>query len=53
MDNIRIKFKKPRIVTPYKMSKGNIIPGYRHIDINMIFYINMDGNFRRKEGKCW
>ena len=31
------------------MSKGKIKPGYEHVNLHMIFDINMDGKFTRKE----
>ena len=46
---ISIKFEKIDGVTPDEVRKENIKPGYEHINVHMIFYINMDGNFTRKE----
>ena len=31
------------------MRKGNIQPGYEHVNVHMIFDINMGGQFTRKE----
>ena len=31
------------------MRKGNIQPGYEHVNVHMIFDINMGGKFNRKE----
>ena len=31
------------------MRKGNINPGYDHVNVHMIFGIKMDGNFTIKE----
>ena len=31
------------------MRKGNIQPGYEHVNVHMIFDIKMDGKFTRKE----
>ena len=46
--NICIAFDKLDGVTPDKIRKGNIKPGYEHVSVHMIFDINMDGNFTRK-----
>ena len=35
-------------VTPDEMRKGKINPGYEHVNVHMIFYIKMDGNFTIK-----
>ena len=35
-------------VTPDGMRKGNIMPGYEHTNVYMIFDINMDRKFTRK-----
>ena len=49
MTNVRISFDNIDGVTPDETRKGNIKPGYDHANVHMIFYINMDGNFTRKE----
>ena len=48
MTNVRISFEKLDSVTPDEMRKGNIYPGYEHVNVHMIFYINMDGKFTRE-----
>ena len=48
MTNFHIAFEKLDSVTPDDMRKGKIKPGYEHINIHMIFDINMDGKFTRK-----
>ena len=47
MTNIRIAFEKLDGVTPDEMRKGKIKPGYEHINVHMIFDINMDGKFTK------
>ena len=48
MTNVRITFEKFDGVTPYEMRKGNMKPGYEHVNVHMIFDINMYGKFTRK-----
>ena len=48
MTNVRISFDKLDGVTPDAMGKGTIKPGYEHVNMYMIFGINMNGNFTRK-----
>ena len=48
MMNVRNSFEKLDVVTSYYMSKGKIQPGYEHVNVHMIFYINIDGKFTRK-----
>ena len=48
MLNMHIEFEKIDIVTPYDTRKGKIRPGYDHVNVPMIFDINMDGKFTRK-----
>ena len=47
--NVRIEFEKLDRVTLDDIRKGNIKPGYEHINVHMIFDIKMDGKFTRKE----
>ena len=49
MTNAHISFENLDGVTPDKMRKGIIRSGYDHINVHMIFDINMDGKFIRKE----
>ena len=49
MTNVCIEFEKIDGVIPYDMKKRNICPGYEHINVHMIFDINMDRNFTRRE----
>ena len=49
MTNVSIAFEKLYGVTPDEIRKGKINPGYEHINVHMIFDINMDGKFTRKE----
>ena len=49
MKNVRIEFDKLGGVTPDDIRKGNIKPGYEYVNVHMIFDINMDGKFTRKE----
>ena len=49
MTNFHISFEKLGSVTTYEMSKGKIKTGYDQVNVHMIFDINMDGNFTRKE----
>ena len=46
--NVRIEFEKLDCVTPNDTRKGKIRPGYEHVNVNMIFDINMDVKFTRK-----
>ena len=48
MENFYIEFDKIYSVTPDDTRKGKIRPGYKHINVHMIFNINMDGKFTRK-----
>ena len=48
MTNVRISFENLDGVTPEKIRKGNIKPGYKHVNVHMTFYINMDGKFTRR-----
>ena len=48
MTNVCIAFEKLGSVTPDYMRKGEIRPGYEHVNVHMIFYIKMDGKFSRK-----
>ena len=45
---IRIAFEKLDSVTPDEIRKGRIKSGYEHVNVHMIFDINMDGNLTRK-----
>ena len=49
MKKVHIEFDKLDSVTPGETSKGKINTGYDHVNVHMIFDINMDGNFTRKE----
>ena len=49
MANVCIAFEELDSVTPDEMRKGKIRPGYGHVNLHMIFDINMDGKFTRKE----
>ena len=48
MTSVRILFEKLDGVTPDEMRKGDINPGYEHVNVQIIFDIKMDGNFTRK-----
>ena len=48
MENIHRAFEKIDSVTPNKMRKGKIRPGYKHVNVHMIFDIKMDGKLTRK-----
>ena len=48
MMNVRIAFEKLDGITPDKIRKGKIKPGYKNVNMHMIFDINMDGKFTRK-----
>ena len=50
MTNVRIEFEKLDGVTPDEMRKGKIKPGYEHVNVKIMFYIKMDGNFTRNSG---
>ena len=50
MTNVCISFEKLDGVTPDEMSKGDIKPGYKHVNLHMIFYIKMDAMSTRKAG---
>ena len=47
--NVCISFQKLDGVTLDEMRKGDIEPGYEHVNTYMIFDIKMDGKFTRKE----
>ena len=47
MTNVRIAFDDLDGVTPDDMRKVNIKSGYEHINMHMIFYIDMYGKFTR------
>ena len=49
MTNACIEFDNIYGVTPDYMSTGKIKPGYEHVNFHMVFGINMDGKFTRKE----
>ena len=48
MTNFRILFEKLHGFTPDEMRKGKIKPGYEHVNMHMVFDINMYGKFTRK-----
>ena len=48
MKNGSIEFEKLGSFSSDYKSKGNILPGYEHISIHMIFEIKMGGTFNRK-----
>ena len=48
MTNVRISFDKIAGITLDEMRKGKIKHGYEHINVHMIFDINMYGKFTRK-----
>ena len=48
MTNVRIEFEHLDVVTPDDMRKGNIKPGYEHVNLHIVFDIKMDGKFTRK-----
>ena len=48
MANVRIAFDKLDNVTPNEMRKRKIRPGYEHVNVHMIFDINMDIRFTIK-----
>ena len=45
MENVPNKFEKLDRVTPDEIMKGEIKPGCEHVNVHMIFDINMDGKF--------
>ena len=47
--NISLEFDKTDGVTPDEIREGKIRPGYEHVNVHIIFDINMDGKFTRKE----
>ena len=48
MTNLCIAFEKLDGVATDKVRKGKIDPGCEHVNMHMIFGINMNGNFTRK-----
>ena len=48
MNNFCISFENLDGVTPDDMSKGKIKPVYEHVNVHMVFDIDMDGKFTRK-----
>ena len=48
MANFRIPFEKLDKVTPDEIRKGTFGPGYEHVNVHMIFDVNIYGNFTRK-----
>ena len=48
MANLCIEFEKLDDVTRSEMKKIKSRPGYEHINVHMIFDINMNGKFTRK-----
>ena len=48
MANVHIEFETLEGVTPDDMRKGNIRPGYNHVNVHMIFEIKMDRKFTRE-----
>ena len=48
MENVCIELDKLDKVTPNETRKVKIRPGYEHVNVHMIFGINMDGKFSRK-----
>ena len=47
MTNVRIVFENIYGVTPDDMRELKIKPGHEHVNVHMIFDINMDGKFTR------
>ena len=47
--NVSITFDNLDGVTTDEMRKWKIKPGYEHVNVHMIFDINMDGKFTRNE----
>ena len=48
MKKVSIEFEKLSGVITDEMRKGNIKPGYEHVNVHMVFDIDMDGKFTRK-----
>ena len=48
MENIHIAFDKLDGITPKEMRKWKIRPVYEHVNVNLIFDINIDEKFTRK-----
>ena len=48
MTNVCIAFEKIYRVTPDETRKGNIKSVYEYVNMNMMFYIKIDGEFTRK-----
>ena len=48
MTNVRIAFEKIDGVTSNEIRKGEIKPGYKHINVHMIFDIKMYEHFTRR-----
>ena len=46
--NVCIEFDKIDNITPYEMIKQKIRPGYKRVNVNMIFNIKMNGKFIKK-----
>ena len=46
--NVRISSEKLDGVTPDNMRKGKTNPRYEHVNVHILFDINMDGKFTRK-----
>ena len=49
MTNVCTVFKNIDVVTPYEMRKVKIKTVYEHVNLHIIFDINMDGKFTKKE----
>ena len=49
MANVCVTFDNIDGVTSDDTKKRKVRPGYDHVNVHMIFYINMDGKFTRKE----
>ena len=50
MMNVRIEFDKLDGITPDEMRKGKINTGYYHINVHMLFDINM---YLLENKYCW
>ena len=48
MENVHIVFVNTKFVTYDNIRRRKFRPEYEHINIKMIFEINMDGNFTIK-----
>ena len=48
MANVCIEFDILDCVTPDDTRKRKISPAYEHVNVHMVFEINMDGKFNRK-----